>query len=249
MRIRKIFFIFCFVLVAQSLSAQIQKALPGRPVPPRLVNDLAEVLQPAEETQLEQKLLAYNDSTSTQIAVVTVRTVVPYAIGDFANELGRAWGVGMQDKDNGIVILVAVDDREVFISTGYGVEGYLTDIATGRIIQNTMLPAFREGNYYAGIDGASDEILKYMTGAYEGTPYGSSGEAPNIVVIIIIVLIILVILSRINRKGGGTTFTRRGPTHWGGGGFGGFGGGGFGGGGFGGFGGGSFGGGGAGGRW
>lgn len=236
------------ILFASSvLLAQSDKDLPARPVPPRLVNDLAEVLDAGQESQLESKLLQYNDSTSSQIAVVTVKSTGNFEIGDYAYKLGRKWGVGQEDRDNGIVILVAVDDRAVYIATGYGVEGYLTDIATGRIINDVMLPQFRTGDYYGGIDAASDEIFKYMTGAYEGMPMGSGKESPNAWFIIIIIIIILILMSR-NKGKGGTTFSGRGPTYWGGGGFGGFGGGG-GGGGFGGFGGGSFGGGGAGGRW
>lgn len=248
------FWIVLLALMASfSLAAQSDDDLPARPVPPRLVNDLAEVLSATEEAQLEQKLVAYNDSTSSQIAVITVRSVQPYVIDDYAYKLGRKWGVGQKEKDNGIVFLVATDDRAVFIATGYGVEGYLPDIAIGRIIDQQVLPGFRSGSYYTGIDNGVDEMFKYLTGAYTADP-NALPEGPNVLVVIIIVIVILIILSRRNKKGGGTTFSRRGPTHWGGGGFGGFGGGfgggggGFGGG-FGGFGGGGFGGGGAGGRW
>ncbi len=221
----------------QFSSAQNDDDLPKRPVPPHLVNDLADVISTSDEAQLENKLVQYNDSTSTQIAVVTINSIQPFAIEEYAYKLGRKWGVGQDGKDNGIVMLVAVADREVYIATGYGVEGYLTDIATGRIINEVMLPNFKNGNYYAGIDAASDEIFKYMTGAYEGSPMGSGQKQPDAWIIIIIIIVILIIMSRNNRKGGGTTFSGRGPTYWGGGGFGGFGGGGFGGGGggFGGF--------------
>ena len=233
--------------------AQDNEDLPARPVPPHLVNDLGDVFAADQEMMLEQKLLAYNDSTSTQIAVVTVESVQPYEIGDYAYKLGRKWGVGQADKDNGIVILVAVSDHKVFIATGYGIEGYLPDIATSHIINDIFLPAFRRDDYYGGVNAGLDEMYKYLTGAYEGNPYGSGSEdGMPWWVILIIIFIILFIMSRNNRKGGGTTFSRRGPTYWGGGGFGGFGGGGFGGGGgggFGGFGGGGFGGGGAGGSW
>lgn len=246
-KMRFIALLFVSLLASTLLQAQSDKDLPARPVPPTLVNDLAEVLNAEQESQLESKLIQYNDSTSSQIAVVTVKSTGNFEISDYAYKLGRKWGVGQEDKDNGIVILVAVDDRAVYIATGYGVEGYLTDIATGRIINDVMLPQFRTGDYYGGIDAASDEIFKYMTGAYEGMPMGSGNESPNAWFIIIIIIIILILMSR-NKGKGGTTFSGRGPTYWGGGGFGGFGGGG-GGGGFGGFGGGSFGGGGAGGRW
>ena len=146
-----------------------------------------------------------------------------------------------------------VDDHRMFIATGYGTEAYLTDIRCNQIIDQILTPAFQQNDFYGGIDNATTEMMKYMTGAYEGQPYGNANDAPPTLIIIIIIILIIFFISRRTKGGGGTTFSRRGPTYWGGGGFGGFGGGGFGGGGggggFGGFGGGGFGGGGAGGSW
>lgn len=223
--------------------------LPSRPNPPRLVNDLANVIDAGSEERLEAKLTAYNDSTSTQIAVITLASVEPYDVSEYAYKLGRYWGVGQKDFNNGIVLLVAVNDHRMFIATGYGTEAYLTDIRSKRIIDGILTPAFRQNDYYGGIDSATTEIMKFMTGAYEGEPYGASPDGPNMWFVIIIVIIVIALFSRNKKGGGGTTFTGRGPTYMGGGGFGGFGGGGGGGGGFGGFGGGGFGGGGAGGSW
>lgn len=232
----------------QILPAQVKEAdLPARPVPSRLVNDLADVLSDGQEQALESKLVAFDDSTSTQIAVVTIRTTAPYVISDFAYSLGRYWGVGQRDFNNGAVVIAAIDDHEVWIATGYGLEPFVTDGRAKRIIEQHIIPQFRDGNYYAGLDAAADQIIAYTKGEFDAVDEPDSDEGPGILTIIIIIIIILVLLSRGNRNGG-VTYGRRGPTYWGGG-FGGFGGGGSGGGGFGGFGGGGFGGGGAGGRW
>lgn len=236
------------LLAGIHLSAQISDdKLPERPSPPRLVNDLANILTPSQEAELEQKLDALDDSTSTQIVVITVNTVEPYAIEDYALYLGRKWGVGQKDKDNGIVFLTAVDDHNVTIQTGYGVEEYITDARSKRIIENDVIPNYKSGDYYEGINTAVDEMIAYLSGNFVNDEEPAKND--NWAAVIFIVIIIIIILSRFFR-GGGTTFTGGGTTYWGRGfgGFGGFGGGG-GSGGFGGFGGGSFGGGGASGRW
>lgn len=222
--------------------------IPSRPSPPALVNDLADVLSPEEESMLETKLEHYNDTTSTQIAVVTVSDIGDNDIADYAYTIGVKWGVGQKDLDNGIVVLVAVDDHKMFIATGYGIEGYITDARASRIYREIMAPQFQQKNYYTGLDLATTQIIEYLNGAFdeEGDAYGSPEDGGNVWITLIIIIIILILISRFFRGGGGTTFTRGGPIFWGGG-FGGFGRGG--GGGFGGFGGGGFGGGGAGGSW
>lgn len=263
---RLIVYVLLMVMYGGVLSAQ---DIPPRPDPPRLVNDIADVLSESDETILEQKLRAYNDSTSTQIAVVTVRDVGGYDVVDFAYRIGEQWGVGQKGKNNGIVILVSIDDRKAAIVTGYGMEGAIPDIVTRRIRENYMNPNFRNGDFYRGLDEASTAIMKYAAGEYTADDL----KGPNnlgIGVVILLVFIFFIVISivsavkktRRNNLGGKapvdfwTAFwlmsqmggKRRGrDDHWGGGGFGGFGGGG--GGGFGGFGGGSFGGGGSGGSW
>jgi uncharacterized protein len=243
------------VFIASLVTAQVDvKDLPARPTPPRLVNDLADVLSPSQEQTLEQKLVAFNDSTSTQIAVITMQSTGRYPIEDYALYLGRNWGVGQEGMNNGVVLLAAIKDRRVTVQVGYGIEPYITDGRAKRIIENDILPAFRNSDYNAGIDAGVNRIMEYVSGEF--APKDEDLSKPmgigQIIFIIIIVIIVLIFMSRSN-KGGGVTYSGRGPTYWGGGGLGGFGGvrgGGFsGGGGFGGFGGGSFGGGGASGGW
>jgi uncharacterized protein len=239
------------------LAAQINASdLPPRPTPPRLVNDLADVLSPSQEQALEDKLVAFDDSTSTQIAVVTMQSTGRYPIEDYALYMGREWGVGQEGMNNGVVILAAVKDRRVTIQVGYGIEPYVTDGRAKRIIEQEVLPSFRNEDYYTGLNAAADKIMAYVSGQFTAEDEAAEDDGKlGFLGVLILILVVIVILSIFGKSGGGgVTYSGRGPTYWGGG-YGGFGsgrgGGGFGGGGggFGGFGGGSFGGGGASGSW
>ena len=245
--------------------------VPARPSPPRLVNDLTGTLSPTEQDALERKLVALDDSTGSQVAVVLVPTTDGRAPVDYATEILRQWGVGRAGTDDGVVLLVATEDREVFITTGYGAEGALTDAVAGRIVREVIVPQFRRGAFYAGIDGATDAIAAALSGQFEAPRRVARGGGDNqiggVLCCLFLLFVALVVMS--SRHGpppssgssGSGRRRRRGPGivvipgGFGGGGFGGgfggggFGGGGFGGGGFGGFGGGFGGGGGAGGSW
>ncbi len=241
--------------------------LPPAPSPPRLVNDFAGIFSAAERDALERKLVAVDDSTGAQIAVVVVPSLDGYDEVEYATEVLRAWGVGRAGVDNGVVLLVAPNERRVAIATGYGAEGALTDATSGTIIRTAIVPAFREGQYYAGVDRATDDIIAALAGEFSApaAPGGSSdGLASLLCCLFLLFVVMLVIVSRRHGGAGGPPPRRRRgggwggpgvivlPGGWGGGlGGGGFGGGGgfSGGGGFGGFGGGFGGGGGAGGGW
>ena len=251
---RQLLFIFCFSLLTTGLWAQ---DIPEPMSPKRLVNDYVGMLNGTERETLEQKLRAYNDSTSSQITIVVVKTTQPYPAGDYAFELGRRWGVGQKDKDNGLVLLWATEDRKIFIATGRGLEGAIPDVIAKRIIREVITPEFKSEMYYRGLDRGTDEIIKYATGEYkaEATEDDGGFSVGLIIFLVIFFIIIIVIISRSNRGGGGmrsrggggwipyTTYSGWGSSsgNWGGGGSGG------GGSSFGGFGGGDFGGGGAGG--
>ena len=246
-------------------SAQIEKVIPPPPNPPRLVVDLTQTLSPDQQQALEAKLVAYDDSTSNQIAVVLIPTTGDYDISEVAYQLGRSWGVGNKENNNGVVLLVAKNDRKVFIAPGYGLEGAIPDAIAKRIVETEIVPNFREQDFYRGIDFGVDALIKAAAGEYTA-PAGyrkKKGDKLGDVIVLVIFMVLLIIFIFVkSRKGGGGSFmSGRGyrnwngpstmwfpPTHIGGGsrssGFGGGGGGGFGG-----FGGGSFGGGGAGGSW
>ncbi|NML35572.1 TPM domain-containing protein [Chitinophaga sp. G-6-1-13] len=256
MRILRWFLPVLFLLTGLLAKAQ---NIPARPDPPTLVNDFAGILLKDEDERLEQKLVAYDDSTSTQIAIVTLKSVGDYDISQVSLKILRDWGIGRKGKNNGILILVSMEDRKIRIETGYGMEGAVPDAIANEIIAQIIKPAFREGQYYQGLDKAVDAIIKAAAGEYKGDPRQSKpGISPGAIFLLILVIVIIIsIISRGGGGGGGTTYNRRGGWIWpvigsmggfGRGGGGGWSGGG-GGGGFGGFGGGSGGGGGASGSW
>ena len=135
--------------------------------PNKLVNDYTNTLTSEQIQSLERKLVAFDDSTSNQIAVVIMKSVGDYDINEYAQKLGRAWGVGGKEKNNGVVLLVAMGDRKLSIQTGYGVEGALPDIYTKRIIENDIKPFFKTNDYYAGIDAGTNSIIELIKGEYK----------------------------------------------------------------------------------
>jgi uncharacterized protein len=233
--------------------------LPPKPNPPRLVNDFANALSATERASLESKLVAYDDSTSSQITLVTIPSVEPYDIADYAFKLGRAWGVGEQGKNNGIVLLWAPKDRKVFIATGYGLEGAIPDAIAKRIVSDVIIPEFKKEQYYQGLDLGIDALMSYASGEFKADPKdrNAAEEPSGFLTFIVIFIIIMIIIARSKGGGGGRGFNSGrggGPvffpyTTYSGGGRSSGSWGGSGGGGFGGFGGGSFGGGGAGGNY
>lgn len=257
------------VLILFFLSGGIQaQDFPPAPNPPRLVNDFTNTLTASDLSALENKLVAYDDSTSSQIAIVMMKSVGDYDISDYAFQLGEKWGIGGESNDNGVLILAAMDDRKVFIATGYGLEGALPDALAKRIVENLIKPNFRKEAYYEGLDEATTMIFKLASGEYKAEDIESKGNSGGAIFMVLLFVFIFIILPMIKNRndnnnhmggrGGGvdmwTTMMLAGMLGGGGRGSsgGGFGGGGFGGGGgggFGGFGGGSFGGGGAGGSW
>ena len=261
---RKTLFTVLLLAVTYSLSpAQI----PSKPSPPRLVNDLAGLFTSQQVAALEHHLVAFSDTTSNQVVVLTVNDLNGYSAAQFAYEVGQQWSVGQEAFNNGVVILIkpkAGNSRgQAFIATGYGVEGVLPDATCTSIVNNEMIPHFLHNDYYRGVVAAVDVILPILAGEYSYKYYNENGY----VVILIVALFFGVIIFLIWKKGGRrtTTFSGSGYSNnvlkgvllggmLSGGGQGYFGGsswggssGGFGG--FGGFGGGSFGGGGGGGSW
>ncbi len=252
----KAFFILILFLGGKGL-LQAQFTIPETPSLQTSLYDYANLLTSSEKQVLEQKLIQYADSTSTQIVVATIKSLNNDDISLVGAEWGEKWGVGQEEKGNGIFILISEGDRKMAIQTGYGIEPYLTDALSRLIIEKEFTPYFKQGNYFGGIDKGTYAIFEVLKGTYKATPEESFTISPF--VIFLIIFIVLLILSRFGRndKGnGGKPFRRSrdpftdiiltgsGRSSWGSSG-GGFGGGGF----SGGFGGGSFGGGGASGGW
>lgn len=259
------------LLLALSTVVVLAQNFPAKPT--KLVNDYTGTLSPEEIDRLERKLVAFDDSTSTQIAVVLIKSLEGYDVADYAVRLAEKWGVGGEKNNNGIMLLAALDDRKLTIQTGYGVEGALPDAITARIRLNEINPFFKEGRYFEGLDRGTDAIISYTKGEYKSeepkNKAKDGGRSRSPIGIIIIIIILIIVLRSRGGGGGNQIIGRRGSANpfwwmlmgsalgggrssgggWGGfsGGSGGFGGGG--GGGFGGFGGGSFGGGGSSGSW
>lgn len=258
---KKLLFILLTVFSFAVVSAQ--NLLP-KPNPPRLVNDAAGVLSSQEVETLERKLVALDDSTSNQIAVVLIKSLGDYAIDDYAQKLFRAWGIGNKKTNNGVLIIAAIDDRKMWIEVGYGLEGAIPDITASSIYRNEMVPEFRKQNYYKGIDNAINALTKAAVGEYKvqkekkrGNGNSGSGSIFTFLILIVIVILFIARGGRGGRGGGGgglgsiaNAVILSSLLNGGRGGGGGWSGGGdSGGGGFGGFGGGDSGGGGAGGSW
>lgn len=157
-------FLTIFSLSATVVRAYDDKDFPKKPNPPRLVNDFAGMMSATEQQQLENLLMQYDESSSVQIAVVTLKSLGDYEISVYAPELFERWGIGQKGKDNGVLILASLTDRKIFINTGRGVNSVLTDERTGKIIRELLSPRFKEGRYYQGFYDASNAIIKLSKG-------------------------------------------------------------------------------------
>ena len=270
--VSRLYHLVFLLLVAGSLYAQV----PARPQPQRLVNDLSGIFSSRETQAMERVLVDFADSTSNQIVVVTVPELYGYDKAELAYEIGEQWGVGQKEFDNGLVILIkpktVSSNGEVFIATGYGLEGAVTDAFAKMVIEREMIPYFRQNDYFGGTAAALKVLMPVISGEISTDKYAASEEEGLLPALFFLafmgfVVFVLIVSSGSNNQNmgggnnrGGRTFTAtdafilgsilgnssgRSGGSFGGGSFGG----GFGGGGFGGFGGGSFGGGGAGGSW
>lgn len=257
---KKLFTILLLLLVAFT-TVNAQDCLLEKAPVQNLVQDYADVMSDNEEAGLRQALMAFNDTTSTQILIVTVTDLCGYDKAAFTYTLGEKWGVGTDGKDNGVVIMVKpkeIDGRgEVFIAPGYGIEGVLPDAIAKRIVELEMIPHFKQRDYYGGIASAATTVMEITGGEYSADEYAKSAGVKSLLPFLGIIFIFIIMMIK---KGGQTRryaatnnlgfwaalslMNASSRSH--GGSFGDFG---SGGGSFGGFGGGSFGGGGAGGSW
>ncbi len=236
------YLLFVFLLVGQIYTGSAQD-FPKQPYPPRIVNDFAGILSKSQQQELETKLTAFNDSTTTQIAVVTVNSLHGYDPNDYAVRLLDLWGIGQKGRDNGILILIKPKTNnergQATISVGYGLEAVVPDAIADMIIAREMIPSFQEDDYYVGIDKATDVLFQLTRNEYSAEDYRNRNTEDDggIFPILLILIIILIIVYFSGRKGrrrgirsggtpffpvGGGSFSRGSSS---GGGFGGFGGG------------------------
>lgn len=263
-RMRKLLLLACFVKLCSGFAQEYPEKTN------KLVNDYASLLNSEQNQALEYSLDTFSKAHLTQIAVVIMETVGDYPIEDYTVGLAQKWGVGVKGKNNGILLLVALKDRKLWIATGYGAEGAVTDALARRIIEKEIKPYFKQGEYFQGLVQGTATIMSYMRGEFTADDYvkGSGGKFPSFMVYIILGIIFIVIYSKfagvrgyartnsvpfwvawgLMNAASGRSRGRWSDFSSGSGSFGGFNSGNSGGG-FGGFGGGSFGGGGAGGSW
>ena len=264
-KINKIAILFFLTVLPLGITAQDKLPVPASPQ--AWVNDYAGVFSKEQASSLNQKLNGFEYRSSTQIFVVTVADNGGYPVSDLSQRIGEAWGVGQKGKDNGLLILVDMQDRDVFITTGYGLEEFVPDAIASRIVQNEILPAFKQGAYFEGVDAAANVLISLLEGEFTADQYRqqNSSRSGSTIGSLIFMIILFSIFFGGRRRSSGIGGRRSNLPLWlalgmmsggrhsgsfgnfssGSGGFGG--GGGFGG--FSGGGGGSFGGGGAGGSW
>jgi uncharacterized protein len=258
--LQKILFVFLFLSTLVSYS---QSGIPDPQSPPRLVNNFSKefpnFITPAENAYLEEKLSQFNDSTSNQIVIVIIDDLAGYEPAEFAYRIGDKWGVGQKKEDNGIVILIkptgGKGQRKFFIATGSGLEGAIPDYTCRQIEEQELIPYFKKGEYFKGLDNTTNVLMSLAKGEFNSKQYAkkkNEKKGSAIIVLLIIALFVFIFFRNGGGKGGRGMTMGPGSIFFMTGGFGGrSGGSGFGGGsgGFGGFGGGGFSGGGSGGSW
>lgn len=180
---------------------------PSEPV--GMVNDFAGIFSSSERQQLETKLRNYRDSTTNVIAIATLPDLQGYDIQQVGTQLFNDWRMWHEERYNGVLIVIAPNERKMRIEVGYGLEGAIPDVMAGRIIRNVLTPAFRKGDYYSGLDRATSIMIELAQGEYEGDLTSSSSEDDDISSAIIFILFIIFVIYSIMRKGGGGRGRRR----------------------------------------
>lgn len=206
-------FTLLIALLFQASLVFAQYTIPPVPKFQTSVYDYAGVLSSSEKSDLEEKLIKYSDSTTTQIVVITIESLQGDDIGILTPKWGHAWGIGgSEQNDNGVIILLAEKERKIWISAGYGVEDRITAGIGGEITRNIIIPEFKAGSYYDGLDKGTDALFEVLKGKYKGGKE-KQGDGSIIPFILIFIFIVFVIIFSSKNKGKG------GPGNRGGGGF------------------------------
>jgi uncharacterized protein len=199
MKFKTLLLFFVFAVFYTSVA---QISIPKLPEIQTAVYDGADMLSEMEENLLQQKLIRYADTTSTQIVVATIPSLNGEYIATYAAEWAEAWGIGQQASDNGCIILISKNDRKITIQNGYGLEEYLTDYNSKIIIDRIMQPEFKKGDFYTGIDNATTAIFEILAGTFKAEQTNRGGDTGfNFFTILIVVFIVIIIIA-IAKKGG-----------------------------------------------
>ncbi len=143
------------------------------------VTDLTQTLTPEQQNQLEAKLTAFEQQKGSQIAVLIVPSTQPEDIAQFAIRVVDAWKLGRAKQDDGVLVLVAKNDRKMRIEVGYGLEGAIPDLTAKRIISEIMAPSFKQGDYFGGISNATDTLMRLVSGEQLPAPVANAGSGQN----------------------------------------------------------------------
>ena len=204
LKMKTSFYLIVFLFLHYGIVSS-QFTIPEKPSFQTSVYDYASVLSPEEKTQLEEKLIRYSDSTTTQIVVITIESLKGEDVSQLATKWAHTWGIGQAKEDNGVIILVAKKERKMAINPGYGLEDRLTAGIGGEIIRNIITPEFKAGSYYRGLDKGADALFDVFKGKYKGERKKSKGKDFPILPLIIIIVIVLVLASKNKRGGGGNS--------------------------------------------
>src|SRR5690606_28141401 len=177
------------ILFLLSFNVAFAQDFPAKPN--RLVNDYTGTLTSQQIQSLEQKLVAFDDSTTTQIAIVLIKSLGPYEVADYGVRLAQNWGIGGKENNNGILVLASLGDRKITIQTGYGVEGAVPDAIAFRIINEDIKPAFGRQSYFEGLDQATNSLMAYTKGEYKAKPKKEDDGAGIPIGAIVIIFIVL----------------------------------------------------------
>lgn len=199
MQVRKFYHIAALSMLMLWTALSVYAQVPPRPEPPRLVNDLANVIPDQQEAFLERELVAFNDTTSTQIVVLTVPSLNGYDAAGFATEVGLEWGVGQKGKNNGLIVLIkpktgARDRGQAFISTGYGLEGAVPDAIANRIVDNEMIPYFKKNDYFGGIKAGTDILRSLTAGEFTAEQYREQTEGDPLFALIVFLFVVFFVI-------------------------------------------------------
>lgn len=181
-------------------TAALQAAPAFPPLSGRVVDEAA-LMSRKQAHQLTQQLAAFEQRSGIQLVVVSIDTLAGETIEEYGYQLGRHWGIGQKGKDNGVLLLIAQDERKVRIEVGYGLEGALPDAIAANIIQTRILPAFKRGDMVAGIMTGSQSIMQALAGEYK--PMDSAKKEKKLAPWLFILMVIAMIVLHNLRGGGG----------------------------------------------
>ncbi len=203
------------LLLMLPFAVSAQYDIPDKPELQTSMYDYANVLNGNEKQVLENKLVNYADTTSTQIVVITIESLKGESIGELTPKWAHEWGIGQADKDNGVLILMAKEERKIWISPGYGVDDRLTAGILGQMIRDVIIPEFKDANYYSGLDKGTDAIIQMLKGKYKAEPEEEDPwwlKALKFLLGSTIIGMIIMLFARLFSMGGGTSYKSSGKS-------------------------------------